>query len=265
MDFLKKAVEMILSPLGITTLLIAIGIILGCTGKFPRASHRFLFLGGLLLLVFLFTPISEYLILQLEGDYPPMLKPPDSPRIDRIVVLAGYAEEHNDFPITTTVSERTIGTISEGLRLYRLLPGSKLVLSGGVVCEGERPVAAAMAGFLQQMGVTAQDIIVEGRSTTTYENLVEVKKLIGSAPFVLVAQACDLRRATAVARKLGMNAVAAPACFWALQYHRNAGMLEEINRYLKPLFAPTPDNLFRIQWAYHEYVGYAWYRLLGRI
>ncbi len=265
MDFLKRALEITLSPLGIMVLLFAIGIILSCSRKYLRASHRCLVLAGLLFLVFLFSPISEYLILQLESDYPPMLKPPASPRIDRIVVLAGYAEEHKGFPITTMVSPQTIATMTEGLRLYRLSPGSKLILSGGVLREGERPVAAAMSDFLQQMGVTDQDLIVEGRSQTTYENLVEVKKLIGSAPFILVAQACDLRRAMGVAGRLHMNAVAAPACYWVRQHHADHNAQGEIGKYLEAFAHPSLDNFLHLQWAYHEYLGYAWYRLLGRI
>jgi uncharacterized SAM-binding protein YcdF (DUF218 family) len=265
MDFAKKSVEIIFSPLGITSILIGIGIILSCTGKHTHGSRRLMFLGGLLFLTFLFSPISEFLILQLEQNYPPMLIPPASPKIDRIVVLAGYSEEHRGFPITTMVSEHTICTMSEGLRLYRLLPGAKLIMSGGVGRKGERPVAAAMSDFLQQMGVPAPDIVVEGRSRNTFENLAEVKKLVGPAPFILVAQACDLPRANAVARKLQMNPIAAPACHWALQYHANKGTADEIGKYIKSFCHPSTDNLFRIQWAYHEYVGYAWYRLLGRI
>jgi uncharacterized SAM-binding protein YcdF (DUF218 family) len=265
MDFFKKAVEIIFSPLGITSILIASGIIAGCTERCQRTGRRLLFSGGLLFLVFLFSPIAEFLILQLEKDYPPMLVPPASAKIDRIVVLAGYSEEHRGFPITTLVSEQTIATMSEGLRLYRLLPGSKMIMSGGVVRRGERPVAAAMSDFLQQMGVAASDIVVEGRSANTYENLAEVKKLVGSVPFILVAQACDLRRAMAVARKLQMNPVAAPACHWALQNHPDQGTAEEIGKYIESFFYPSTDNLFRIQWAYHEYVGFSWYQFLGRI
>ena len=186
--------------------------------------------------------------------------------MDRIVVLAGYAEEHPGFPITTLVSEQTIYSMSEGLRLYRLLPGAKMIMSGGIVRDGEKPVAAAMSEFLQQMGVPAPDIIVEGRSRNTYENLVEVKKLVGSSPFILVAQACDLRRAMAVAKKLQMQPIAAPARHRALQYHLNKGMPEIIKRYLgiRRVFIGG-QSWKRCQWAYHEYVGYLWYQLLGRI
>ncbi len=265
MDILKKATELVFSPLGITVILIGIGTILNFTGRHSRGSRRFLFVGGLLFLVFLLSPISDYLILQLEKEYPPLLNPPASISLDRIVVLAGYAEEHPGFPVTTLVSEQTIYSMSEGLRLYRLMPGAKMIMSGGVLRDGERPVAAIMSEFLQQMGVPASDVIVEGRSQNTYENLLEVNKLVGSAPFILVAQACDLRRAMAVARKLRMQPVAAPARYRALQYHMNKTMSEKFARFFESLAYPSGARLEQMQWAYHEYVGYVWYHLLGRI
>jgi uncharacterized SAM-binding protein YcdF (DUF218 family) len=219
----------------------------------------------LLFLVLFLSPVSDYLILRLEAGFPPMVAPPASPKIDRIVVLAGYAEEHPGFPVTAWVSEQTVYSMSEGLRLYRLLPGAKLIMSGGIVRTGERPVAAAMSEFLQQMGVPAQDLITEGRSLNTYENLVEVKKLVGTDPFILVAQACDLRRAMAVALKLQMHPIAAPSRHQALQYHRNRGTLDVLKRYFESVIYLSPARLRMIQWAYHEYVGYVWYRWLDRI
>jgi uncharacterized SAM-binding protein YcdF (DUF218 family) len=265
MYFLKKAIETIFSPLGITVILVGAGIVLSFAKRRSQIGRRFLISGGLLFLVLLFSPLSEYLVLGLERGYPPMLNPPKSPKIDRIVVLAGYAEEHSGFPVTATLTEQTICSCSEGLRLYRLLPGAKLILSGGIVRARERPVAASMSEYLQQMGVPAQDIIVEGKSETTFENMREVRKLVGSSPFILVAQACDMRRATAVARKLQMNSIAAPACHWVLQYHTNTSTFEDIKRHLETILYPSAKNLSRIQWAYHEYAGFLWYRLLGRV
>jgi uncharacterized SAM-binding protein YcdF (DUF218 family) len=265
MEILKKAIELIFSPLGITVILIGTGIALNFTGRHERSGRGFLFAGGLLFLLFLLFPISDYLILQLESDYPPMLNPPSSPKLDRIVVLAGYAEEHIGFPVTALVSEQTIYSMSEGLRLYRLLPGAKIITSGGIVRRGEKPVAATMSEFLQQMGVPQADIIVEGRSRNTYENLVEVRKWVGSSPFILVTQACDLRRAMGVARKLQMHPIAAPACHRELQYYTNKGKREQLHGFLNSFAHPSTDRFKEIQWAYHEYVGYVWYQLLGRI
>jgi len=80
-------------------------------------------------------------------------------------------------------------------------------------------LAKLMADFLRQTGVPAEDIIMEGKSRNTYENLAEVRKLVGSSPFILVTSACDQPRAVGVARKLQMNPLPAPACIWALQHY----------------------------------------------
>jgi uncharacterized SAM-binding protein YcdF (DUF218 family) len=263
---LKRLIEMAISPLGIMTGILAFGVVFSVTRRSSRIGHRLLVAGTLLFLVFLFSPLSQYLNYGLEHPFPPLLAPPPSLPISRIVVLAGYAEDYPEFPITSNVSLQTIGRISEGLRLYRLLPGSKLIVSGGTVRGGEKPIAAMMSDCLQQLGVPASDLIVEGASQNTYENLFEVRKLVGTYPFILVTTACDLRRAVAVAKKLGMHSIPAPACIWTLQhYPRNTNAAGQCAYFFKSFASPSLENLSRLQWAFHEYLGYLWYRALGRI
>jgi uncharacterized SAM-binding protein YcdF (DUF218 family) len=266
METVKGLIEIVFSPLGIMVLLIGVGILLCFFKRHLYVGRRLLICGGLLFLIFLFSPIAEYLILGLEKNYQPLLSPPVSPTIERIVVLAGYGRENPGYPITSNVSEQTLCTMSEGLRLYRLIPGAKLLLSGGVVRQGDRSVAATMADFFRQMGVPTKDLIVEGNSLNTYENLLQVKKIVGSKPFILVALGCDLRRAVAVARKLNMNPIPAPTCLWALPHHSmDMNASEWIADFFTSFAHPSFSNLTRLQWAYHEYAGYVWYRLLGRI
>ncbi len=262
----ERVIEIIFSPIGIVTILLASGVILALVKRHSRAGRGLLACGGLLFLIFLFSPLSLYMTMILEKDFPPLLAPPQSPKVDRIVVLAGYAEENPGFPITSNVSESTMGSMSEGLRLYRLIPGAKLLMSGGVIRSGEKPVAAMMADFLQQMGVPAKDLIVEGNSRDTYENLFEVRKLVGTGPFILVAPAADLRRAVAVAQKLDMKPIPAPSCIWTLQHQLSyLSKAEQIEHFFTTFGSPSLNNLTRLQWAYHEYLGYIYYRYLGRI
>jgi uncharacterized SAM-binding protein YcdF (DUF218 family) len=266
MEFAKRPIEIIFSPLGILSISLFAGIILSFTRKHSRAGRRFLICGASLFLIFLFSPLAQFLMWNLEKDFPPLLMPPELPKADRIVVLAGYGEEHPGFPITSNVSEQTIANMSEGLRLYRLAPKTKLILSGGVAKSGERPVAAMMADFLRQMGVPEQDLVMEGNSQDTYQNLLEVRKLIRANPFILVASGCDMRRAVAVSKKLQMNPIPAPAYIWTLQNHpANATLADEFSNYIKNRGYVSLKNLSRLQWAYHEYLGYVWYRLLDRI
>ena len=86
--------------------------------------------------------------------------------------------------------------------------------------------------------------------------------MLGTQPFVLVASACDLPRAMAVAHKLGMHPIAAPACIWTLQHHAADLSVREA---LEGLTTPSLQRLPRLQWAFHEYVGYLWYKVLGRV
>jgi uncharacterized SAM-binding protein YcdF (DUF218 family) len=131
---------------------------------------------------------------------------------------------------------------------------------------GDRPIASQMADFARLLGVPDRDIVVEGQSETTYENLVEVKKILGTESFILVTSASDLRRAVAVARKLGMRPLAAPTAFWAAQ-HYPAGMswLQWSWRLLESFAKPSISRLGYLQMAYHEHVGYIWYWMLGRL
>ena len=266
MELAKRSLEIVFSPLGILSILLLGGGILGLTRSYARAGRRLLIGGALLFAMYVFTPLAHYLVWNLERDFPPLVLPPQNPKVDRIVVLAGYAEEHPGFPITSNVSAQTIFNMSEGLRLYRLAPKTKLILSGGIVRAGERSVASSMADFLRQMGVPPQDLIVEENSANTYQNLCEVKKLTEANPFILVASACDLRRAMAVAKKLEMNPIPASANIWTLQDHPpKLTLSDEYSTYIKKRGYVSFNNLSRLQWAYHEYLGYLWYQLLERI
>jgi uncharacterized SAM-binding protein YcdF (DUF218 family) len=256
MELIKNSLEIALSPLGVLVLISLAGVVLSCCKRCAHSGHRLLICASILFLIFLFSPLAKYLVLSLESQYPPLISPPESTKANEIAMLAGYGEENPGFPITSNISDQTVLVLSEGLRMYRLIPGARLITSGGFARKGDKPVAGIMADFLQQMGVPAQDLIVEGNSHNTYENLVEIKKIVGFRPFILVTLGCDMRRAAAVAKKLHMQPIPAPAGIWALQ-HPRAGIVS---------FAyPSLTNLSKLQWAYHEYLGLLWYRLLGRI
>ena len=263
MYFLTRAIETLFSPLGITVILIGFGILLSFSGRRRSLGRKLLFGGAALFLVLLFSPLASLLVFNLERDYEPLLLPP--PEVKKILVLSGYAEEHPGYPVNNLLSEQTIGNLVEGMRLYRLMPDAVIVVSGGVMRKGEQSFAASMADFLVQMGVSSDHILIEGTSQNTYENFLESRKYLQDEPFVLVVQACDMRRATAVARKLQMQTVPAPASFWARQHLFGLDKGKRAFKLFELFFHPTPDNLNRIQWAYHEYAGYYWYRFRSRI
>src|SRR5262249_45980393 len=128
------------------------------------------------------------------------------------------------------------------------------------------PMAVIMADFLHEMGVPLDNIRLEDQSRDTYENLREVRRMIRDHPFLLVATASDLRRAMAVARKLDMVALPAPACIWATQrFPPGLTWVTWISRVVESLAYPSERRWSYLQWAYHEYVGYMWYAIHDRI
>jgi hypothetical protein len=93
-----------------------------------------------------------------------------------------------------------------------------------------------------------------------------VRPLVRDRPFLLVATASDLRRAMAVARKLEMAAVPAPACIWATpRFPPDMTWSVWITGVVANLAYPSEQRWRYLQSAYREYVGYVWYALLGRL
>jgi uncharacterized SAM-binding protein YcdF (DUF218 family) len=266
MDFTKKVLEICTSPIGIMVALLIIGAGLSILHKHRRVGHRFMMAGACLYLIFLFSPMAEIAIRSLEKTFPPLLSPPSGSKIERIIILAGYGEVHPEYPVTSNLYQQTISSLVEGVRLYRLLPGSKFTVSGGVVRTGDKPIGALMAEFLNQIGVPSEDILVEGKATNTYENLANTKGLVGTNPFILVAAACDLRRAMGVAHRLGMQPVPAPAGIWVMQnWPANMSAENWVVKVAGSFATPSHERLIRLQWAYHEYLGYIWYWILHRV
>ena len=54
----------------------------------------------------------------------------------------------------------------------------KLILSGGQGSDEPRPEAVAMAEYAQQKGIPSSDLLLEDKSTTTFENMTFSKKIM---------------------------------------------------------------------------------------
>jgi len=259
---LKALIEAFSSPVGLMTILFISGILARIFRPRSQMGNRLVWSGVALYLVFLMTPLAEILFVNLERPFRSMLH--RDPSVRNIVVLAAYGEDYSPLlPVTHKLSVETISRMVEGIRLYRDLPGARLIVAGGSLGEEYGPVAILMAEFARVMGVPTRDIVVEELSTTTYENLLGVKNIIGSEPFILVTSSGELQRAVAVARKLGMRPLAAPANFWVVhQYPAGIPWVEWGAMSLRDM---SSDRLSYLQRAHHEYLGYLWYWILGRV
>ncbi len=212
--------------------------LLGREGGGPgRALREFLALGGALMLVVFSSPAAEYLA-------QPLLVRPDVDRAEAIVVLGGGV--HLNGSLTAGSLERTL----YGAALYRRGMAPHVIFSGGVVRDAPRAEAEAMAELAGQLGVPKEAMLLERASGTTYENAVEVVRLMrkrGLRRALLVTSATHMYRSQLAFRRQGVEVLPAP-----VQTREGLRYALEGRR-----------GLF--YGAIHEYGGLVWYKLRGRI
>ncbi|HVA49535.1 MAG TPA: YdcF family protein [Pirellulales bacterium] len=151
--------------------------------------------------------------------------------------------------------------------LYRCLSAAELyrgkpclvVVSGGTVApeDGAPPVAEVMREFLVRLGVNSDDLLVEDRSTTTYENAVESRRVLerlGRRRIVLVTDALHMPRAAACFRHVGLEVTEAPCRFITGKSDWSPGR-----------FLPSSGAARGSERVMHEWLGVVWYWLQGRM
>ena len=160
-----------------------------------------------------FTKQSLY---RLERQYAPFaidrLKVDVRQQIRYVVVLGNAHVSDPGLPESAKVSSTSLYRLVEGIRIHRQLPGTRLVISGGINLD---PVANAVivSCVAQQIGIDRQEIIVEDRPRDTFEEAKLLQPLLGKEPFVLVSSAAHMPRAIRLFQNFGMRPLPAPTDF----------------------------------------------------
>lgn len=125
---------------------------------------------------------------------------------DAAVVLGAAAWDARPSPV---FRER----INHAVGLYRSGHVRKLVFTGGAVKKGYMSEGEVGRRYALKQGVPAEDILLENKSRTTYENLAYLRAPLreaGLRKIVIVSDPPHLARAAAVARDLGLDAQVSP-------------------------------------------------------
>jgi uncharacterized SAM-binding protein YcdF (DUF218 family) len=202
-------------------------------------------LAGVLVLALPLT--SHLLFLGLERFAAP---PADAPAPAAIVILSADVSRVGDAPSAVDVGYLTLERLRAGAALQRatLLP---VLVSGGVIADGQPPLAALMAHSL------GTDFAVpvrwqENTSRTTWENARNSAALLQAAGIrsaFLVTHAWHMRRALIAFRHFGIAATPAPVPF------------SRALRLQPSEFSPSANAWADSYYALHEWVGWAWYAL----
>jgi len=194
-------------------------------------------LGLLLYYLFSTTIVSNFLLSPLENKYSP-LGIEDIEKADKMVLLLGGREAD-------------VLRGSEVLRISHLRDHQvKIIISGTDPLLPASEEALAVKRFFANRGLAEENIIIEGQSRNTWENIRNVKEIVEEKPFFLVTSAYHMERALKEFEKVGANPIPAPTDFKIKTEKYNA--LD---------FLPDAQNLRKSDLAFHEYLGILWYGL----
>lgn len=258
--FLSKLLPLFIYPLGLACLLL-IGAFI-TVWKRPRWSALCIGLALVILLVSGNGWVATQLTYSLENQYVPTA---ELPKADAIVVLGGAIRPQ--FPPRPWIDVTEAGDRAiYGAQLYRQGKAPVVILSGGRIewQGGGPPESADMAKLVEALGVPATAILQDPTSLNTYENAVNVKKILqqrGIKQILLVTSAAHMPRSIQIFQKQGINAIPAPTDFLVSQQELKEQQATPQGKILSAL--PEAENLYRLTRALKEYIGIFIYRLRG--
>ena len=216
-----------------------------------KTAQAALILGLVIFLFFGYGLLTRERLHQLERQSPP-LELPNIPaalrsQIQYVVVLGNAHVSDPGIPATGQISASSMFRLIEGIRIQRQLPGSTLVISGGIN-QDPRPNAEVVSRVAELIGVDPVRIIREDRPRDTFEEAEILRPLLGGAPFILVTSAAHMVRALQLFRDAGMQPIAAPTDF----------ILKSNGNLSAEHLLPSCGNLELSKRVIYEWLGELW-------
>lgn len=238
--YIKKFVTFFVEPFGFVLALFTLGLYFLFTDKRSYAKP-FLLLSFAFLLLFSYEPFSNYLVKNLEDNYPKYVYEDD---IKYIHVLGSGHNTDESQPLSSNIGSSGIKRVLEGVIIHKQTPGSKLVFTG---YEGNTDVANAVmnAKLAASLGVEERNMIINPNPKDTKEEALFLRSILSDEKFVLVTSATHMPRAIKLFESLGLTPIAAPTDF----------RKKEHTGYLN---APDIGSLQNSKIAIHEYLGMLW-------
>jgi uncharacterized SAM-binding protein YcdF (DUF218 family) len=195
-------------------------------------------------------PVAKRLVGSLENEFVPIEDTADLAGIQWIVVLGGGHAADATLPPTTRLNSAALSRLTEGIRLQRQLPGSRILFSG---YTSRISHARVMAEAAIALGVDPSLIELEERTRDTEDEARLIGARLAGQRFVLVTSAVHMRRAVSLFRSEGADFVPAPA-----DYASRSGPIG-----FRTWIFPSWDALGATERMAHEYLGIAWAALGG--
>jgi uncharacterized SAM-binding protein YcdF (DUF218 family) len=208
---LKKIFTLFFFPLSLSLGLLTTGVFFLWFSKKQKTGKIIITVSALLLITTSYGLFSSLGLKWLESRYPP-IDLTHASQAKWVVVLGGGIISDPKITLISQLSKSTLIRLLEGVCLYRKIPGSKLILSGGRVFNG--PAEAELMGKVAvSLGVSLSDMILECDSRDTSDQASIMKRYVGKDPFILVTSAYHMKRSMLLFTKQGMQPIPAPTDF----------------------------------------------------
>ena len=250
----KKIVGPLFLPVPLCIEIMLVGLIFLWLTRKHKTGKVIVSIGFGLFVLLSHSAFTDKLLRPLEYMFPPLQDPSGAQGVKWIVILGGGHVSDPQLPVTSQIDESAAVRLMEGIRLQRMIPGSKLILSGGIAFD---PVSEAeiMEDLARAVGLEKQNIVLEAESKDTKDEARIVKEIVGNGRFVLVTSASHMPRSMALFKKEGMNPIPAPTGHW----------VKEKQGMAPGGFFPGAGSLRKAERAVYEYLGLVWAKIRGEI
>lgn len=233
---LKKIVSSLAMPLPALLIVGFIGLLFIMFTQRHKFGVLFVFLSLTGIFLVSFQPISTRLLMPIEREHTAFL--PVNETIDYVMVLGSGHVVDDQIPPTSELSRTALMRLAEGIRIIRMYPGAKLILSG-YAGGAEFSHAKMMARVALALGVAKPDIILLERAKDTWEEARQAAAFVNQKKLVLVTSASHMKRALSEFHSAGLNPLPAPTNYLAqveikqpwTKYTPQSVYLEQTERY----------------------------------
>ncbi|MEA3362203.1 MAG: ElyC/SanA/YdcF family protein [Thermodesulfobacteriota bacterium] len=248
---LKKFLGNLLMPVPITLLLLIWALLLLLRRKTRWLGIIVVLLATTLLFVASYAPISNQYISKFESQIPSYQQ--GQTPVDYIAVLGSWHQSVDDQPVTSELKPTAVVRLAEGIRIYHLNPGSKLIFTGfkglnkDPVSYPEKLRELALA-----LGVPTEDILIFNGPRDTMEEAELIAANFSATSLVLVTTAVHMPRALKLFHKVGLDPFPAPT--------------EHLSKPFKSWWNfPAGSTLAHSEYWAHEQLGLLWVNLTGQV
>lgn len=248
MFLLKKLIGALFMPLSVIILLLLIGLVALWFTKRERLGKILVTIGAVLLMGSSCGFIADAVLRPFESQYATLHETSSYQEVRWVIVLGAGNVTNPALPVTSQVAESGLVRLTEGIRIYRQIPGAKLVLSGENIGD-PRSVAEAMVDVARALGVPDEDMVLLKDPRDTAEEARAARHHLDEGPIIVVTEASHMPRAMYLFEQAGMSPIAAPTG------HR---VMDEGPGALLP---PRALHLRKTERMVHELLGNVWARI----